>query len=169
MAWEGSLFVGHYRSAREAEVSDIGPRLVELWRDFGVTIRPPARPETIHAFESRYGVTLPDDLRAYFLTVDGIEGELDSGTNRFWPLEMVKPVEEELSERHGDRTAYPGCFFFADHCIWCFAWAVRLDRESAAVSGPVFLVTASDTPGHQIAPSFAAFVEMYLLDPDSVR
>ena len=81
---------------------------------------------------------------------------------------MVKPVEEELSEQCKDRLDYPGCFVFVDHCIWCFAWAVRLDKESAAVSGPVFQVTASEVRGQQIAPSFTAFVEMYLADQDSV-
>jgi hypothetical protein len=39
-------------------------------------------------------------MRAYFLTVDGMEDELDAGMNRLWPLEMIKPVEEELQEHH---------------------------------------------------------------------
>jgi hypothetical protein len=81
---------------------------------------------------------------------------------------MIKLVEEELTEQHKDRLAYPGCFVFVDHCIWCFAWAVRLGKDQAEVSGPVFQVTASEYPGHQIAPSFTAFVEMYLADVDSV-
>jgi hypothetical protein len=41
-------------------------------------------------------------------------------------------------------------------------------KEPALVSGPVFLVTASDVPGRQIAPSFKGFVEMYLADQYSV-
>ena len=142
--------------------------LVELWGGDGITIRPPARPEALRAFESRYGVAIPEDLRAYFLTVDGMEDELDSGTNRFWPLAMVKLVEEELSDLHPDRFAYPGCFVFIDHCIWCLAWAVRLGKDQAAVSGPVFQVTASKVPGRQVAPSFTVFVEMYLANQYSV-
>ena len=149
-------------------MSPLGQRLVELWRGDGLTIRPPARPEDIRTFETRYGVVLSDDLRAYFLTVDGMEDRLDPGLNRFWPLGMVKPVEEELSDQHGDRFAYPGCFVFVDHCIWCFAWAVRLGKEPAAESGPVFRVTASEVHGQQIAPSFTAFVEMYLANQYSV-
>ncbi|MFZ4398208.1 MAG: SMI1/KNR4 family protein [Kiritimatiellia bacterium] len=150
-------------------MENLWQRLIDLWRGDGLTIRPPARAETIQAFESRYGVVLSDDLRAYFLSADGMEEvPLDPGLNRFWPLRMVRPVEEELSEQHKDRLAYPGCFVFADHCIWCFAWAVRLDKESAAESGPVFKVTASDVPGQQIASSFTAFVEMYLADQYSV-
>lgn len=149
-------------------MSNLWQRLIELWRGAGLTVRPPVRPKAIQAFESKYGVVLPADVRAYFLTVDGMEDELDPGTNRFWPLGMVKPVEEELSEIHGDRFAYPGCFVFMDHCIWCFAWAVLLADKPAAVSGPVFQVTAGETPGRQVAPSFAAFIEMYLADQYSV-
>ena len=147
---------------------DLWQQLVELWRSAGLTIRPPVRPEAIQAFESKYAVVLPADMRDYFQKVDGMEDELDPGTNRFWPLEMVKPVAEELSELHTDRLAYPGCFVFVDHCIWCLAWAVQLGKEPAMVSGAVFQVTAGEVPGRQIAPSFTAFVEMYLANQYSV-
>ena len=62
----------------------------------------------------------------------------------------------------------PDCFVFADHCLWCFAWAVRLGREPSEASGPVFQITCSDVPGEQIAVSFTAFVEMYLADQNSI-
>jgi hypothetical protein len=153
---------------RRRNVSNIWQRLVELWRGAGLTIRPPAQQEAIRAFEAKYNVVLPADMREYFLTVDGMEDELDPGMNRFWPLQMVKAVEDELSEIHGDRWAYPGCFVFVDHCIWCFAWAIRLGREPSVASGPVFQVTANEVPGRQIAPSFTAFVEMYLKNQYSV-
>jgi len=142
--------------------------LAILWRDAGLEVRPGVQPSAILAFETRYSVPLPADMREYFLTIDGMEDELDPGTNRFWPLHMVKPVEDELTERHKDRLAYPGCFVFVDHCVWCFAWAVRLDRDPSPVSGTVFQVTASEVPGRPIAPSFTAFVEMYLSDQYSV-
>jgi hypothetical protein len=142
--------------------------LIELWRGAGLTIRPPVAPQAIQEFEATYRVALPADLRAYFLAVDGMEDELDPGMNRFWPLEMVKPVEEELTDIHPDRFAYPGCFVFVDHCIWCLAWAVRLESKPAAVSGPVFQVTASETPGRQVATSFMSFIEMYLADQYSI-
>jgi hypothetical protein len=142
--------------------------LAVLWRDAGLLVRPGVQPPAIQAFEAKYHVVLPTDMREYFLTIDGMEDELDSGLNRFWPLHMVKPVEDELTEIHRDRLAYPGCFVFVDHCIWCFAWAVRLGREPSPASGPVFQVTASEIPGRQIAPSFTVFVEMYLADQYSV-
>ncbi|MGH7173720.1 MAG: SMI1/KNR4 family protein [Gemmataceae bacterium] len=149
-------------------MSNLWQHLVDHWRGAGLFIRPPVKLEAIKAFESKYSVILPSDMREYFLTVDGMEDELDPGLNRFWPLDMVKPVREELSEQHKDRLAYPGCFVFVDHCIWCFAWAVRLGKDQAVVSGPVTQVTADEVPGQQIAPSFTAFVEMYLADVNSI-
>src|SRR5262249_38844784 len=107
-------------------------RLAELWRGAGLTIRPGVTPLAIGEVQYKYCVILPNDLREYFLGIDGMEDELDPGYNRFWPLAMVKPVSEELSDRHPDRWAYPRCFLIADHCIWCFAWAVRLDNKPAA-------------------------------------
>jgi hypothetical protein len=108
-------------------------------------------------------------MRAYFLTVDGMADELDPGMNRFWPLGMIKPVEEELSDQHRDRFAYPGCFIFVDHCIWCLAWAVAMGKVPSAVSGPAYLVTGSAVPGRQVAASFTEFIEMYLGDQFGVQ
>ena len=143
-------------------------QLAAMWRDAGLTIRPGVETNDIRAFESKNGIVLPADLREYFLTVDGMEDELDPGTNRFWPLEMVKLVSEELNDIHSDRWSYPGCFIFADHCIWCLAWAVRFGSEPLEVSEPVFQVTGDKVPGRMIAPSFTAFVEMYLANQYSV-
>ena len=101
---------------------NIGQRLVELSRGAGLTIRPPTGREAIQAFESKYNVVLPTDMREYYLTVDGMEDELDPGMNRFWPYLRDwftnRYRGKELSERHKDRLAYPGCFLFVDHCIW---------------------------------------------------
>jgi hypothetical protein len=143
-------------------------QLVAMWRDAGLQTRPGVGLDAIRAFEAKHDVVLPGDLREYFLTVDGMEDELDSGTNRFWPLSMVKLVSEELKEIHPDRWAYPECFIFADHCIWCLAWAVRIGKQPSDVSGPVFQVTGDTIPGRMIAASFTDFVEMYLRDPYSV-
>ncbi len=131
-------------------------------------IRTGVNPTEIQSFESKYRVRLPGDLREYLLTIDGMEDELDAGINRFWPLAMIKPVHEELSDINPDRWAYPGCFLFVDHLILSLAWAVELRNEPSELSGPVFQVTGGDHPVRQIAPSFAAFLEMYLQNPFSI-
>lgn len=143
-------------------------QLTTIWRDAGLTIRPGVNPAAIREFEVRQGILLPADLREYFLTVDGMEDELDPGTNRFWPLSMVKLVSDELRDINTDRWAYPGCFVFADHCIWCLAWAVRLTKHPREISEPVFQITGDKAGGRMIVPSFTSFVEMYLRDQYSV-
>lgn len=149
-------------------MSDSWLRLISLWRDAGLVIRPGVDASAIHAFETKHGIVMPNDLRNYWLAVDGMEVDLDPGLNRFWPLDLVKPVSEELTEIHPDRWAYPDCFVIADHCLWCLGWAVRLGRTSTERSGPMYLVSGGDPPGWQVAPSFTAFVEMYLVDQESV-
>jgi len=143
---------------------NLAQKLADRWRSENLRIRPPATRQAIELFEQTNNVILSSDLRTYFLTVDGMDDELDSGMNRFWPLTHLKLVENELTDIHGDRWSYPGCFVFVDHCIWCLAWAVRLNAEPSEVSGPVFQVTGSDKPGREVAPSFSRFLEMYLQD-----
>ena len=150
-------------------MSNLWQRLAAFWRDAGITIRACVDPSEIQTFESKYGVHLPDDLRVYFLTIDGMEDDLDPGYNRFWPLAMVKPVSEELSDINPDRFAYPGCFLFADHLIWSFAWAVEMRNEPSELSGSVFQITGRDLLVRKIAPSFTEFMEMYLKNPFSVH
>jgi hypothetical protein len=146
----------------------IGLKLIELWSRAGLTIRRGVQPADISKFESRFGVNLPPDMRGYYLTVDGMEDELDHGLNRFWPLAMVKPVDLELTSAHADRHAYPSCFVFADHCIWCLAWAVQVTQEPLSTSGAVFQVLGGMPPGRRVAASFSDFMAMYFAEPMSV-
>jgi hypothetical protein len=145
----------------------LGRRLAARWRRNGLGPRAGAAPAALDAFEARYGVALPADLRAHFEAVDGTGWEMESGLFRFWPLGAVKPVPEELPEGCPDRTSYPGCFLFADWGIRCWGYAVRLVPE-ASRAGPVFRVTGGSPPGGEVAPSFGAFVDAYLADPDGL-
>jgi hypothetical protein len=147
-------------------------RVVNRWRAEKLTVRPGADAEAIASFERKYQVALPQDLRDYFTTVDGMDGnETDDKVYRFWQLGEVKPVEEELSDARGvvypDRFAYPGCFVFADYCMNCWDYAVKL-TDDPGQSAPVYRVTASDVPGEQMAPSFREFMERYAADPKSI-
>ena len=151
-------------------------RLINLWRRTsvdqfrgnGVAIRSPTTPQEIQAFESKHDVVLPADMTEYFLTVDGMHDDFDSAMNRFWPLHMVRPVDEYLTELNQDRMAYPGCFVFADHSLDICAWTVQLGKTRTLVSGPVFEVSSNYIAGQQIAQSFTAFVDTYLKDQFSI-
>ena len=68
-----------------------------------------APPRALAAFEHEFGVSLPSDLRDYFLTMDGMpEEETDKEMIRFWRLEEVKALP----------TGGTGLFTKAGRIIW---------------------------------------------------
>ena len=146
---------------------DIWQRLVDYWRRCGVTIRPGVDLAAVVTFEAEYQTVLPSDVRSYFEVVDGMWDQMDPDLIRFWPLNEMKPVHEVLTGANPDRFAYPSCFLFADHCISCWCYAVKLG-ESSEERGAVFLVTGGEPPGKKLADSIAEFVEMYLTDVKSI-
>jgi hypothetical protein len=157
---------------REEPASSLWRRIIDGWRSIHAGNASGASSEAIAAFERKYHVVLPADVREYFMTIDGMgENDMDKAMNRFWPLGEVKPVEEELSDSRGvvypDRFAYPDCFVFADHCMNCWDYAVKLTTDPTQ-QAPVYRVTASDEPGEQMAASFREFMVRYSDDPDSI-
>ena len=142
-------------------------RIIDYWKSCDLTIRPGVSPDAIAEFESQHTVLFPDTLRSYFLTVDGMEDEMDPDLYRFWPLGDVRPVANELTEVNPDRLAYPDCFVFADHCISCWDYAVKITRDLNQPA-PVFRVTGDDEPGEQMADTFAEFMESYADNPLSI-
>ena len=51
--------------------------------------------------ERGHQVTLPEDVRRYFATLNGTGNDMDNDTYRFWPLAEVKPVYEVLAPSRG--------------------------------------------------------------------
>lgn len=137
-------------------------RVHDVWRRSSISIRQGVTPNQIAAFEAKYSVVLPQDVREYFSAADGTGDDMDEGLYRFWPLADVQPVQET-----SDRIANPDCFAFADHCINCWNYAVRLTKDAAHLA-PVFRVTGCETPGEQMAASFREFMERYATNPDSI-
>ena len=114
-------------------IADPWNRVIENWRRSNIAIRSGVSADAIAAFESKYGVLLPTDVREYFVAADGTGDEMDNDLYRFWPLAEVKPVHEELADTelfsYPDRFAYPACFVFADHCINCWDYALNLTDD----------------------------------------
>jgi hypothetical protein len=145
-------------------------RVHDVWRRSNIVIPRGASANEIGAFEAKYGVVLPPDVREYFIAANGTGDDMDEGLYRFWPLSEVQPVHDVLvSERftYPDRFAYPDCFAFADHCINCWDYAVRLTNDPTQPA-PVCRVTGSEQPGEQMASSFREFMNRYADNPDSI-
>jgi cell wall assembly regulator SMI1 len=65
------------------------------WLSRGIKINPGVSKAMLQLFESKYEVMLPDDLREYFLLLNGMDINMtDEDLIRFWPLEEVKSISE---------------------------------------------------------------------------
>jgi hypothetical protein len=147
----------------------LGERLKERWISTGIPIRHGVGPDEIRAFESRYGVLLPPDLRAYFTTVDGMERwQSDEDMLEFLHLGAVKSVPEELAGFRGVpdygniRNTLPNAeryFVIADFMLTSHVYAIRL---SAKVSEATPVVCICGDHHTQISGSFTEFGETYL-------
>lgn len=158
-------------SSERTAIPDTWERVAERWRRSNIAPSLGATDESLALFESRFQVSLPTDVRRYFGLLNGTGQDMDDDMYRFWPLSEVKPVHEELSDANGvkypDRFAYPDCYVFADYLISSWLYAVKI-TDDPTQPAPVFRVTASDTPGEQMASSFSEFMSRYADDPNSV-
>ena len=147
-------------------------RLKDFWSKEGVRIQPGASIEQIDAFESRYRVRLPSDLREYFITIDGMERwESDKNMFSFLPINAIKSIPEELANFGGTpdyrqimRTlADPHRWFvIVDYLITSSVFAIRL---SADVESSPVLSIGDGTCHWIVAPSFSGFLDRYLANP----
>jgi SMI1 / KNR4 family (SUKH-1) len=116
--------------------------------------------DEIRRFEQRAGVKLPADLSTYFKKMDGMQGEeTDHQDIRFWSLNEMKPVFEEIPS--ADVTLH--YVVFADYSLWAHAYAIYI---GGTPEGRVAIV-GGDSP-LVVADSFAEFIDMYLRDPLSI-
>jgi hypothetical protein len=119
----------------------------------------PAADAEIAAFESRHGVRLPSDLRAYFATLNGgdlgHEGSTDHEMISFWRLDQVR-TQAELNEGKGGRT---DLFGFADWSVDCHTYEIEL-HSAVEEATPVFIDYGPEL--QKVADSFSAFLEGYL-------
>jgi SMI1/KNR4 family protein SUKH-1 len=155
-----------------ANSSALIERLKSHWLHDQIRLRPGVSFQQIEAFESRYHVCLPPDLREYFTSVDGMdEGAADAEWFFFLPLEAVKSVPEELAHCGGipDYTEIVrtlpdshSWFVIVDFVIHSAVFAIRLSAD--VVPTPVRWI-GDGTHHHVVAPSFSDFVEAYLAKP----
>ena len=70
-------------------MTTIGERLRAHW--LAQDIQPPAGVLGVHLqqFETHFGVALPDDMREYFLHMNGMGGLLTVENNLFWDNDLL--------------------------------------------------------------------------------
>lgn len=155
-------------------------RLVGKWKTPGILDSwpslPPAKcpegasPEAIAEFETQYGVAIPDDLRAYFLAVNGMgpaQCVFDDAFNSFWQIENVVSVADYEPDGSCDVPESNSWFIFADHSLHIETFAIRLSSDSRNPS-PVARVRLCENEQFDIEvafDSFSAFLDAYLDNP----
>jgi hypothetical protein len=144
----------------------VGENLKRHWSSHDVEINRGASEGELNSFEAKYGVVLPEDLRDYFLRVNGMPaGVVDDGMIRFWTLEEVKAVPEgapAYSDSHYVENP-SSLFLFADYSIWANAYAIRLGK--IALESNEIVIIGYESPV-TISQSFAEFVDIYLTNKD---
>ncbi len=142
-------------------ISRIGEQLKEYFRTDGVQYRPGASEDDIKAFEQRYNVMLPEDLRSYFRTTNGFDEDktwCDGNLFTFLSLDAVYP----LSQGWWNVPVANTFFVIVDFLISSHVYAIRLTK-TVDVGNPVVVSYGSYGDGPiQIANSFTAFAEGYM-------
>lgn len=141
-------------------------RLADEWGRQGLLHGEQATPEEVDDFERRFAVSLPEDVREYFLRLNGtVEGECgmdDDQLMGFWRLDQVASLAAE------GIVGFEGAkdwFVFADFSIWCHAYAIRLSPDRGA-GAPVAI--CYNPPTFPIARSMGEFIEAYLRRDQSI-
>lgn len=153
---------------------------VQLLRDFLKSERTKCgrgvASESLAAFERQNDVRIPDDLMAYFSELNGTDGDYAYGIIRFWALDEVATLEQEIrstSSRGSVIQATYGTptlemkdyYVFADHMHEAQLYAIRLwpDPQENRV------VMLDGGAPIEVACSFSDFIHQYLTNPEALR
>jgi hypothetical protein len=144
-----------------------GEALRRYWLRHEINLNHGAPEDEIAAFEARYQVQLPKEMRDYFATVNGFGGSehlmTDENVIAFLALGEIKTLSEAWSPKIEEAASY---FVFADYSLSVHVYAVRLSSSSED-DNPV-VVAYDDRNIARMASSFSEFVQQYLEENKAV-
>jgi hypothetical protein len=142
---------------------DMVSRLLVHWANAGAEPNGGVGEEELRSFQEKYDVQVPDDLRGYFLKVNGMVQDCmhdqDGNGFTFWPLSRLRPVEVSFPGVSPEAKD-PQFFIFADYLSSSWEYAIGLWREERE-GNPVLYV---DPTIRLVAASFREFVDLCLDD-----
>ena len=146
---------------------NLAQRLKKHFIDDGVEINEPASEADVDAFQEKYGVVLPDDLKEYFLTFNGTgQGNFGGSGYAFFSLAEFEPICQSSDLAAEESEIYRDCFAFSDYMIWCWGYVIRL--TSSVGSNDVLSIYLDKPSNLKVANCFSQFIELYLEDPDDI-
>jgi hypothetical protein len=134
--------------------------LQEWWAKTSSAVTIKGSPEcTVNAIESRYNVRFPENFRTFLLRAAPADDAWDDNDVYWWDATRLKnfPDETDWAPTNLRFAKYQDQYiFFADHLIWCGAWAINCgDNEDR---GYVYWFSSGE---HLAARSFTEFVQLY--------
>ena len=147
---------------------DLMPRLIARWTEHEIAIPSGASAADISDFESRSHCVMPDDLRRYFATVNGMgeRGTTDNDFFSFWQLSDVESVARYVPDRSHRLPNASRYFIVADHSIGLPSFAVLLPTASGDPSPVASVFTDSGALElEHCFDSFTHFLRSYIDDP----
>ena len=139
-------------------------RLLIHWNNAGAQPVGGATNEEIVAFEQTHSVQMPNDLRSYFLKVNGMRPDWhcdqDGNGFTFWPLARLSCLGTLAYVGSGDEPDCPMFFVFADYLSSSWQYAIGL-WSGEKRDNPVLLI---NNPNNTVASSFSEFVDLCLID-----
>lgn len=142
--------------------SDLVIELANEWAGAMTSLRRGVTRQQLEEFERRHHVRVPAEFAGYLSTVDGMNlGESDRHDIRFWPLAEIRSVLTELPD--ADPGQFEHYFIFADYCLWCHAYAIRLSEETRND----VVIVGGDSP-ITVGGSFADFLRHYVRSPEKL-
>lgn len=119
------------------------------------------------SFETATGLKLPEDLKAYFNTVNTTAEAYDKDMFCFYSFPQFQSVETKLKPWKGipdysnivnTLENHTECFVFADYMIQMFTYAIRLNSTNTGVN-EIYIICGDK---HKvIATSFSGFMNLY--------
>lgn len=140
---------------------DLGERVRDQWRAEDLRVCPAASAAEIAAFEERYAVRLPAELRAFLQTANGLDGQWDAELLEWYPLSRWRPLTGLGPEFTGASDIW---FLFADYSLEAVLYGVGLNVEGTG-AGPVLVYWGGDPPARLLFASWREWVKAYLQDP----
>lgn len=139
-------------------MSDLFERVRLHWKkeDAGVASAT-ATSEEIAAWEQRYSVSMPEDLRAYVTQLNGTFNaeafDFGDGLTSFLPLKAMVPEHD-----FDDRFSNPNMFVFADYMISCYWYCAEVTGKKQEQTR-IFM--GANQP-KLVAESIEEFLEAYI-------
>ena len=115
----------------------------------------------VNAFEQKYAVKIPNDMRTYFLELNGNGGGM---TGLMYAFSSLSELRKASDWGEGEITS-PTCFVFADFAIDCWAYAIEMGSSDDGLNRIHLL---GGRQAQVVAKSFTDFVSIYLTAPEKL-